>query len=519
MKQVYTFHETARGYIHIIKEIPCEDYSDSFSEENGRYHIAVVADGHGSEECFRSAFGSRTAVKTAMECLKEFADSYLLSEADENELYINLLSKPREKQRIIKQLTDTIVSKWIERVCADYEEHPPEKDEIGDYSDKYADGKNIPHIYGTTLIAALLLPKCMILIQQGDGRCNVFYEDGTADQPIPWDENCEDNITSSMCDSDAAIKIRSTVLDTVESKVTACYLGTDGVEDAYLDTYTSKDANKYPMHCIMGGVYTFYKDLSCQMASLSKDEFEKYLKDMLPEFSEKGRFGRSFSGDDVSVAGIADVDALQSLKEQFLLDVERYELEERLFWKEDDLRSKKRKHSILEERFSEAQHEVSSINSEIEKLKSDLAEFKCKHDDKQSQSGTQNKEIHSYDMVIQDLEQELKQKLGKLSESEQRLSEAEKTFSEYDAKYQADNSEIVKLTAEIKNLDQKIMQKSESLYESVRFSSEARKTFKWYDAKYQADSSEIEVLTTENMDVSSHFIDDNIEKINNVKED
>lgn len=48
MKQAYTFHKTVRGHLHIVREIPCEDFSDSFSSEDGKFHIAVVADGHGS---------------------------------------------------------------------------------------------------------------------------------------------------------------------------------------------------------------------------------------------------------------------------------------------------------------------------------------------------------------------------------------------------------------------------------------------------------------------------------------
>ena len=82
MNQMYTFHKTVRGYFHEMNGIPCEDASESFSAENDKYHIAIVADGHGSNSCFRSKTGSQIAVKVALECLQEFADRIL--ESDEN---------------------------------------------------------------------------------------------------------------------------------------------------------------------------------------------------------------------------------------------------------------------------------------------------------------------------------------------------------------------------------------------------------------------------------------------------
>ena len=46
--------------------------------------------------------------------------------------------------------------------------------EAGIYSETYRQGQRLEHLYGTTLIAALMVSKYLILIQQGDGRCDVF---------------------------------------------------------------------------------------------------------------------------------------------------------------------------------------------------------------------------------------------------------------------------------------------------------------------------------------------------------
>lgn len=329
MSQIYTFHETVRGHFHVMYEFPCEDSSAAFSAEDGKFYIAAVADGHGSYSCFRSDYGSKAAAEVAIECLRQFAEEYLASETVEDRFYHDMFSNPRYQNMTIKQLTDTIVAGWHDRVMDNYKNDPPTVEEMGENAAEYEGGKNPAHIYGTTLMAALWMPKCLILIHQGDGRCDVFYADGSIDQPIPWDPRCEDTTTTSLCDEDAADSFRSCVIDLDKNPVMACYLGSDGVEDAYRDTYEELGGS----HVLMGGVHTFYKDLTCQLAKMGQEEFEDYLKTMLPDFSANGRFSRRGSGDDVSVAGIVDLDMIQQFVTKYESDVKCYALEEDLFRK------------------------------------------------------------------------------------------------------------------------------------------------------------------------------------------
>lgn len=97
-------------------------------------------------------------------------------------------------------------------------------------NEKYDPGKvqkiteNVEHIYGTTLMAALALPGCLLLIHQGDGRIDVFYGDGRVEQPVPWDIRCEDTTTTSMCDADVTSSIRHKIINLRETPVVACYL-------------------------------------------------------------------------------------------------------------------------------------------------------------------------------------------------------------------------------------------------------------------------------------------------------
>ena len=347
---MFTFHKTVRGYLHIINERECEDYSDSFSNEEKNYHIVVVADGHGANECFRSAVGAKLAVETAIKYLKEIAENENINEE-------NLCLDSNYRKKIIRELTDKIVKDWHNSVIEEFKQNPITEEESDFLKKNNLDidkiTKEIPHIYGTTLIAGLMNQRYIILIQQGDGRCDVFYrKDGITKvrQPIPWDNRCEYNITTSMCDVDVAEKIRSTFIDLNKIKVIACYFGSDGVEDAYRDTYDDLGGS----HSIMAGVHTFFKNISCQIAEQNQNDFKNYLENMLPEFSQKGLFSKTGSGDDVSIAGIVNIEELKKNIDNFKNDIEIYDLEEKLFVKNDELKGKTRKHNILKHRLIEA---------------------------------------------------------------------------------------------------------------------------------------------------------------------
>lgn len=357
MSQMFTFHKSVRGQGHILRDLPCEDSSASYTSEDGRYHIAIIADGHGQRKSFRSKFGSQTAADVALECLKGFADVTLGTAEGEARFYQDILTNPRYRQMTLRQVTNTILANWSDRIFEDYYTNPPSEEELGEYAEYFQEQAHIPQIYGTTLIAALKLPGCLILVQQGDGRCVVFYTDGSVDQPIPWDSRCEGNVTTSMCDEDATDSFRHCVIDTAQKPVAACYVGSDGVEDAYRSHE---------------GTHTFYKDLTCELVNRSETDFDAYLDEMLPEFSAYGRFSKAGSMDDVSISGIVDLEAAGELAPNYGLEVHKFCLSEDLFWKEDELRSKMRAHGILHKRMVEAQARFEQGKKYLRELEREL---------------------------------------------------------------------------------------------------------------------------------------------------
>ena len=495
---MYAFSQTVIGFSHIQSNRACEDCSDSYTDSDGRYYIAAVADGHGDKRCFRSAFGSKTAVDTAIKNLKAFADVNLSCENSGADNINSLCNDPRFRQMSIKQLTDCILAEWSDRVINDYQTNPPSPEEIGDVFDDSSFKDNIPHIYGTTLIAALMLSECLIIIHQGDGRCDVFYDDGTVDQPVPWDKRCEGTSTTSLCDTDASVSFRSAVINTSKKRVAACCMGSDGVEDAFRDTYEDLGGS----HELMGGVHTFYKELLCDLAESSAEDFKQHLGELLPEFSKIG------SGDDVSVAGIVDLNAIKALAEKYSRDVKVYNLDETLFQKQAELNSKKRKHELLQKRVIDSEKKLNQLNAEYakgeeekslafqdleksnsaaEKAKARLEEFKADSDaegirlffqkhfslgNNETQLDNERRMLERQYQKLEDEKQKSAVRLRDLIENQKKLAaeitaakavmeKAKEEFSSFDAVFRSLESDIMEITKQKSQPNSEVTPKSE----------------------------------------------------------
>lgn len=362
MNNILAFHKSVQGSNHIAWGRPCEDASGSYANPEKHYYVAAVSDGHGADECYRADKGSKIAVEIAMKNLQELAEKMTRTPEQEARFYQDMLGSVRYQQMTMRHLTDVIHAEWVDRVREDLRTNAPTEEELAPLLEKkkrnYAQSDRPEQIYGCTLMAALWMQKCLLLIHQGDGRCDVFYTDGTVNQPIPWDSRCVGTQTTSLCDDDAEPSFRSCVIDFQKKPVMACYLGCDGVEDAYRDSEEN-----------MAGVHTFYKGLTYEVAHRTPEQLDAYLAEMLPRFSCAGLYNMSGSGDDVSVAAIVDTDAIRPFTAGFLRDTQVYTAKEDVFWKEDAVRSKIRKHGILQRRLGEAETTVQDSAKELEKLR------------------------------------------------------------------------------------------------------------------------------------------------------
>ena len=267
---------TSIGASHIRAGKECQDFS--LSESTETYSMVVVCDGHGGENYFRSAYGSCFAAQAASACISEFMQDF------------DTTVVPAKPEQLLVQLEKSIIAKWNTSVWEHYESNPFSEEELGSISEnrrqRVLSGKSIESTYGTTLIALAWTESFWFGMQIGDGKCVRINKDGTFDQPIPANEKCFLNTTTSICDANAIEDFRHYFSAEMPAAV---FCGSDGIDDSFI-----RDEQLYKLY-------------STVARSLSENEFDTActeLEDYLPRLSSKG------SGDDVSIAGILDKQAV-----------------------------------------------------------------------------------------------------------------------------------------------------------------------------------------------------------------
>ena len=272
MNTTYDFAFSAQGYNHIKADKICQDASGHYSD--GLMTIIVVADGHGSDNYPRTDRGSRFAVESTITSMKKFVETVNESEID--------ISK--DSDSYLEQLSKNILASWYAIVEKDVEDNPFSEEELSKVSEKYKKrylaGERQEKAYGTTLIAVCQTKDYWFGLQIGDGKCVCISQDGSMSEPIPWDDDCQANITTSICDSEAVEEFRYCFM--TEAPV-ATLMGTDGIDDSYANAEE---------------LYVLYRSILTIFAEHGRKIGEDELQDFLPGLSRKG------SGDDVSIAGI-----------------------------------------------------------------------------------------------------------------------------------------------------------------------------------------------------------------------
>ena len=272
MNTIYDFAFSEQGYNHIKSGKVCQDSSGHYADNS--MAVVVVADGHGSDNYPRTDRGSNFAVEATITAIKEFVKTAEASAIDISE----------DSDSYLEQLAKNILANWYAAVDADLEKYPFSEEELSKVSDKYKkkylSGQRLEKAYGTTLIAACQTNHYWFGLQIGDGKCVCISQDGSMYEPIPWDEDCQANITTSICDSEAIEEFRYCFM--TECPV-ATLMGTDGIDDSY--------ANSEEMYVLYRSILAIFAEHGCETG-------ENEIKAFLPGLSRKG------SGDDVSIAGI-----------------------------------------------------------------------------------------------------------------------------------------------------------------------------------------------------------------------
>ena len=314
MNNIISFNCTEIGASHITKGKSCQDYSLSWSSDDKNTHIVIVCDGHGGDTYVRSDVGARIAAEVSLKIIRETLDcipptllldkagavtarpntedplplSHKVHETEEqiaqNELFYKQIENNKKQDSFFTHLFGRIYSEWDSLITEDSVQSPFNEEELS-----LLGRANIEKAYGCTLMAFVRTPLYWFAFHIGDGKmlcldnCHNWFE------PVPWDCNCFLNVTTSLCANNPVPSFRYAFNGKGEFPI-AVLLGSDGIDDSWQT---------------MEKLQNFYNHTLSIFGDLGNEQAVKELKDYLPKLSEKG------SRDDMSIAGIIDMEAIQ----------------------------------------------------------------------------------------------------------------------------------------------------------------------------------------------------------------
>ena len=292
------YNYSCQGESHKGTDKECQDYSCTFADDEHGFYIAVVCDGHGGDTYFRSAFGAKAAaditVKTVQEFVREcdkstFANLHLTQVGT-----LDTIDKQDQLDIVMRHLFATIYAQWRQTISEDAS-RPVTEWETNNVKPEHLqllqDPERIVKVYGCTLMTYVQTPDYWFAFHLGDGKCVMLDVDMQFSQPIPWDEKCFLNKTTSLCGSNPVNDFRYCV-ESDNYFPAAIFLGSDGLDDTFGDG---------------DRLYNFYGNI---IRSIKKEGLEAVIPEIqsnLPKLSKSG------SQDDMSVAFVYNEKLLDTM--------------------------------------------------------------------------------------------------------------------------------------------------------------------------------------------------------------
>ena len=298
-------------------------------------------------------------------------------------------SEESPAHKALMWLFSSIISQWNAAIAeharytelTEWElEHVEQK-----YIDRFLEDRKNPEAtfektYGCTLMAYVQTKDYWFAFHIGDGKCVRFSstEDGglSSDQPIPWDERCFLNKTTSLCDSDAIREFRYCYEGDGKFPL-AVFLGSDGIDDSYGDG---------------DNLVNFYMEIYKQLAMTSQNDVMETLDKELPLISQKG------SKDDMSVACVYDE---TKLSEYFPLFI-HYQ-EEKLNEQKAEVESDIKKFVEKVVKYSDSREDDKKSQIELHYAKSDLEKSKIKLDKINARLESLKNELDTFNKKLEEL--------------------------------------------------------------------------------------------------------------------
>jgi hypothetical protein len=309
MTECYNF--SCQGESHKADNKPCQDASFSAVYNDG-LALAIVCDGHGGERYFRSDVGARMATEVIRDSVKTFVEnvdkgmfvgqSLTAEEAITSE---EVIKKQKPIDKAFRQLFSSIIYQWNQRIAehaantaiSEWEqEHVPQK-----YLDELHTSETFEKLYGCTLMVYVQTPEYWFAFHLGDGKCVSFQHSPLWTMPIPWDERCFLNKTTSLCDSNAINEFRY-CYEGDGTFPMAVFLGSDGMDDSF-----GEDPN----------LVNFYIQVVKMLVTEGREATIASIESDLPQLSKIG------SKDDMSIAFVYNLDELKA----HIIDFIRYQID------------------------------------------------------------------------------------------------------------------------------------------------------------------------------------------------
>ena len=376
------FNFSCQGESHKASSKPCQDFSYSAVIDNGM-PIAIVCDGHGGERYFRSDIGAKYATEVTLEAVRQFVASidqslfvgklYSAEEAIAAEENTALYEEPIKKQKPIdiafRQLFSSIIFQWNNRIVEHATNTPISSWETEHVDSIYLEdlkqGIKLEKIYGCTLMAYVQMPTYWFAFHLGDGKCISFQEKPLWMEPIPWDDRCFLNKTTSICDSGAINEFRYCYQGDGHFPM-AVFLGSDGLDDSFGE---------------IENLANFYIQVVKMLVNEGREATFKSIEEELPQLSAIG------SKDDMSIAFVYDIDALRThildfIQYQINLVTDNIHATDRRI----EILTQKLNHVEITENYSKKDKiEVDYARQDIERAKEGRIKLLLKHDALMSQ--------------------------------------------------------------------------------------------------------------------------------------
>jgi serine/threonine protein phosphatase PrpC len=218
------FGGSARGAAHIRDLLPNEDAVAWDSDEEGRWAVVAVADGHGHAVAVRAAAGARLAVGVAIDravaCCRDLrgADALLAKET-------------------AQRLQEEVTVEWQAALEADLASAPLSEAELASSGSRQTLSSQ-PHLaYGTTLLVTLAAGASIVAFQIGDGDVVAVRTDGQVLRPLPVDDRLVGTRTTSLASRTANSDFRASQVAADEDSIEVVIAATDG----YVNSFSADD--------------------------------------------------------------------------------------------------------------------------------------------------------------------------------------------------------------------------------------------------------------------------------------